>query len=99
MPRLLALTALVYLILVPGALAQGLCGSRDALVKGLAEKDDEQPALRGIDAAGRLVEVLVSPSGSWTILVTTAGRRICMSGTGEGLEPAPREFVQPGSPS
>ncbi len=86
-----ALLALLGLLCVTGAVqAQGpRCAPRDALLEALAERYGEVPIGRGITNAGGLIEVLASPSGSWSILVTTPGGATCLVSSGEGWRRLP----------
>ncbi|WP_422366422.1 hypothetical protein [Pelagibius sp.] len=66
-------------------LAQGpQCAPREALLKALAKKYKEAPVNMGVTSTGSLIEILASPSGSWTILVTVPGRPTCMVSSGQG---------------
>lgn len=76
------------------AAAQGpSCGPRDALLAALAEGYGERPVGRGVSAAGGLVEILASPKGTWTVVVTVpGGGPTCIVSSGEGwrnLSPKP----------
>ncbi|PJI39054.1 hypothetical protein [Ferrovibrio sp.] len=54
-----------------------LCGLRDDMGKMLDQRFGEQPQAGGI-VGDRIVELLVSQSGSWTILITGADGRSCV---------------------
>lgn len=68
----------------PGA-AQGqrLCGERAELVKDLEQKYSERPQSIGLAADGGLLEVLVSPAGGWTILISYPKRPTCVVAVGQ----------------
>ena len=77
-------SAIVSLDLGP-AQAQGpICGSRQALLDRLADRYEEAPSHLGVTQRGGLVEILTSPTGSWTIIVTAPGGPTCMVSAGEG---------------
>ncbi len=64
----------------PAAQAQQqamLCGLRDDMGKMLDQRFGEQPQAGGI-VGDRIVELLVSQTGSWTILITSADGRACV---------------------
>lgn len=70
----------------PAAAAQQVCGDRADIVDKLEQQYSERPQAMGLSTDGQLLEVLVSPSGSWTILVTYPNRLTCLVSTGENWE-------------
>lgn len=54
-----------------------LCGLRDDMGRMLDQRFGEQPQAGGI-VGDRIVELLVSQTGSWTILITSADGRACV---------------------
>lgn len=72
--------------------AQPVCGSRDGFVAGLERQFGEHRSIEAVTSAGALMEVFVSGSGSWTILVTLPGGPSCLVASGEGWQPV----VSPG---
>lgn len=64
------------------AQAQMICGLRDDMGKMLDQRFSEQPKAAGL-AGDRIVELLVSENGSWTILITSADGRSCVVTGGE----------------
>ncbi len=70
----------------PQAAAQTLCGERAEILDRLEQQFAETPQAIGLSEDGGLVEVMVSPSGGWTILVTYPKRPSCVVATGEGWE-------------
>lgn len=77
------------LLITSPALAQSVCGDRAKVVSGLAEKYQEVPAAFGIIEEKNLLEVLVSGTGSWTILVTRPDGRTCIAAAGQSWEQVP----------
>jgi len=76
----------------PGdAHAQILCGKRADVLTGFAKNYHEVRTAIGITDQGGLVEVLVSPTGTWTMVVTKPGGQTCIIGTGQDwfMRPAP----------
>ncbi len=82
----LIVAAFLWTVAAPQAHAQALCGDRAELVERLEQEFSETPQALGLSADGALVEVMVSPSGGWTILVTYPKRSSCVVATGEGWE-------------
>jgi hypothetical protein len=66
--------------------AARLCGDRDQILKRLEQRHDETPQALGLSADGGVLEVLVSPSGGWTILVTYPKRPTCVVAVGEAWQ-------------
>ena len=72
---------------MPGpAAAQVLCGDRTEVGKKLKESYSETPANIGLAGNGAVVEVFVSPDGSFTIIMTHPGGLSCLMAAGEGWE-------------
>ncbi|NIA72372.1 hypothetical protein HBA54_27670 [Pelagibius litoralis] len=73
----------------PGvSVAQGPpCGPRDVFLDSLERTDKEVPVSMGVTSTGALIEVLASPAGSWSILVTVPGGPTCMVSSGTGWRP------------
>ena len=78
------------------AFAQQVCGLHTDIVKNLAKVHSEVPQAIGISSEGALLEILVSSTGTWTILVTDPSRRTCLVATGQDWESLP---VIPKGPS
>ena len=70
----------------PSAEAARLCGDRDEILKRLEQRHDETPQALGLSSDGGVLEVLVSPSGGWTILVTYPRRPTCVVAVGEAWQ-------------
>jgi len=64
------------------ATAQVVCGKRAEILAGFAMAYHEVQSAIGITEGGGLIEVLVSPSGTWTMVVTKPGGLTCVIGTG-----------------
>jgi hypothetical protein len=62
------------------------CGERDVLLEQFATQHDEKPQALGLGADGGVIEVLVSPAGGWTMLVTYPERPTCVVAMGEAWE-------------
>jgi hypothetical protein len=70
----------------PSAEAARLCGERDEILKRLEQRHDETPQALGLSSDGGVLELLVSPSGGWTILVTYPKRPTCVVAVGEAWQ-------------
>ncbi|GAB4360295.1 MAG: hypothetical protein Kow00114_13860 [Kiloniellaceae bacterium] len=70
------------------------CGAREAVLDRLSAKYDEHPVSIGVTATGSLLEVLASPEGTWTIIVTVPGGPTCLVSSGEGWHNAPVQIAQ-----
>lgn len=69
---------------LPSAKAQGVrCAERAMVVASLTRNYQETQTALGITLQGNLVEVFVSPSGSWTILHTSPSGVACIMAAGE----------------
>jgi hypothetical protein len=70
----------------PAAAAPKLCGDRDQILHGLARAREETPQAIGLSGDGAVIEVLVSPDGGWTMLITYPSRPTCIVATGEAWQ-------------
>ena len=74
---------------------QSVCGTREVLLKQLAAGYQEAPIGMGLADGGAVLELLVGPSGSWSLISTRPGGPTCLIGTGEGWQGARCEPVKP----
>ena len=56
------------------------------ILKRLEQRHEETPQALGLSADGGVLEVLVSPEGGWTILVTYPKRPTCIVAVGEAWQ-------------
>jgi hypothetical protein len=81
---------------VSTAKAQPVCNDRSAIMKYLRNKYAEAPVAMGLAANGSVLEVLASPSGSWTIMVTSPKGHTCVVASGKAWETlAPKAALGP----
>ena len=73
-------------LMSPPAEAATVCGERGAILKRLEQRHEETPQALGLSADGGVLEVLVSPEGGWTILVTYPKRPTCVVAVGEAWQ-------------
>ncbi|MCZ6860724.1 MAG: hypothetical protein O7I42_10680 [Alphaproteobacteria bacterium] len=78
------------------ASAQAVCGDHSEILAKLEEVHSEKPRAIAVSADGKLLEVVVSATGSWSILLTHPNRRTCVVATGDSWESLP---VIPTGPS
>ena len=62
------------------------CGPRAAFVKHLTETWGETPRGRGLSITGKVLEIFISPQGTWTVAVTRPDGYMCPVDTGEYWE-------------
>lgn len=68
------------------AQAQFVCGGHGDLVAGLAQAFQQRQIGYGVVGQAAIVEIYVSASGTWTMLVTDVQGQSCIIATGEGWE-------------
>ncbi|MFN3547412.1 MAG: hypothetical protein ACK4U0_07960 [Mesorhizobium sp.] len=68
-----------------------LCGDRNQMVRDLDREFHEQPLATGLVDKDAVMEIFVSPGGTWTILATGTDGLSCVMAVGEGFDTtAPR---------
>ena len=77
----LLLSGWLWTLAATPAAAQAICGDHGEIRERLEKNHAETPQAIGLSQDGGLVEVLVSPSGGWTILITYPGRPTCVVAT------------------
>ena len=82
----LVVAALLWGSTVAPTRAEPFCGERAEVLSHLEEKFSERPEAIGLSQDGGLLEIVVSPSGGWTILITYPKRPTCVIATGDGWE-------------
>ena len=70
----------------PSAEAARICGERDQILERLEQKHHETPQALGLSSDGGVLELLVSPKGGWTLLVTYPKRPTCVLAVGEAWQ-------------
>ena len=83
--RLAVAGALMALPAIP-ARAQVICGGHDYLAARLAEAFEEKRLGYGVAGEAAILEVFVSASGTWTILMTDVKGQSCILAAGDGWE-------------
>ncbi|RVD60965.1 hypothetical protein EN828_02775 [Mesorhizobium sp. M2D.F.Ca.ET.185.01.1.1] len=91
--KLAAVGALMALPAIP-AQAQVICGGHDVLVARLAAGFEENRLGYGVAGQVAIFEVFVSPSGTWTIVMTDVKGQSCILAAGDGWEDTLATAVQ-----
>ncbi len=95
----LAVTAAAFLfVAISGsrpASAQAVCGGHSEMLAKLEKFHSEKPRAIAVSSDGKLLEVVVSAAGSWSILLTRPNRRTCVVATGDGWESLPEIAKDP----
>jgi len=92
---LVALTAALTFGGIQAASAQALCGDRTNFLKHLGKSYKESPTAMGLTSNGKVIEVLTSDKGSWTIIVTNPEGKSCVVAAGEAWESIERLAMKP----
>jgi hypothetical protein len=74
------------LVSAPAQAAPKLCGDRHQILERLEQAHEETPQALGLSGDGGVIEVLVSPEGGWTMLITYPRRPTCVVATGEAWQ-------------
>lgn len=82
----IAAVALVAMVGANTAQAQFVCSDHDDLVARLAEAFQEKRIGYGLAGDAAIIEVFVSASGTWTMLMTDVRGRSCIVAAGDGWE-------------
>lgn len=59
------------------------CGARDQIIKDLANAFQERRIAVGLIANGEILEIFVSPGGTWTAVVSRPSGLACIVAAGE----------------
>jgi len=70
-----------------------LCGERAKVVAGLEKGYEETPTSMGLASNGAVVEVLASPKGTFTIILTQPNGLSCLMAAGDNWEDLPHKIV------
>jgi hypothetical protein len=75
----------------PSAGSRMACAERTAILRKLANNFNEAQIAIGLGDGGRVIEVFVSPSGSFTVLLSFPTGHSCVAATGEGWQFTPKK--------
>lgn len=82
-------------LVASSASAQTLCGERQNFISHLGKNHKEATTAMGLTSSGKVIEVLTSEKGSWTIIVTNPDGRSCLVAAGEEWEAVKRIAMDP----
>lgn len=74
----------------PAAAQAPICGPRGVVLQQLEQQFGEVPAGRGLTSEGAVLELLVSPAGTWTLLMSLPNGLSCLAAAGELWESVAR---------
>ncbi len=70
-----------------------MCGERGAVVTSLEKTYSETPVSMGLASNGAIIEILASPSGTFTIILTRPNGLSCVMAAGENWEDLPKRLA------
>jgi len=85
----------IFVLTASSADAHALCGERNKVVANLEKTYSETPVSMGLESNGGVIEILASPSGSFTIILTWPNGVSCVMAAGENWEGLPKIQVGP----
>ena len=91
----IAAAAGLLLVSQSPAQAQMLCGERNNFLKHLGQNYKEAPTAMGLTSTGKVIEVLTSEKGTWTIIITDPDGKSCLVAAGEAWEAIERLALKP----
>ena len=87
---LVAVIAAISLASVTGiAEAAPQCGNHDKIIEVLGNKFKETRRVMGVVNAKAVMEIFMSPQGTWTILITDTSGLSCTTASGEEWQDVP----------
>jgi hypothetical protein len=91
---LMAASMALVSMTVQSAAAPVVCGERQAFTEALKGKFKEERQALGLVATSSVVELYVSPGGSWTVLMTGVDGKSCVLATGHSWESSTPKAAQ-----
>ena len=82
--------------IAPANSAGHMCKARTDFIKQLSKVFNEAPVFIALSSDGRVLEVLTSLSGTWTIIMTNTYGQACLVAAGEAWETVVRD-IGPGT--
>jgi hypothetical protein len=87
---LVAALAAISLVSIAGkAEAAPQCGNHDKIIEVLGNKFKETRRVMGVVNAKAVMEIFMSPQGTWTILITDTSGLSCITASGEEWQDVP----------
>ena len=85
-----AVLAAVSLFSIGGVASAAMpCGNHDVVAKSLTTKFQEARRVMGVVNAKAVMEIFMSPQGTWTVLVTDTNGTACIIATGQDWQEVP----------
>ena len=75
------------------ASAATVCGNHDVITKALTSKYEEARRVMGVVNSKAVMEIFLSPKGTWTMVVTNTSGMACVAATGEEWQDVPLKVV------
>ena len=69
------------------------CGAHDAIANSLTTKFKEARRIMGVVNAKAVMEIFMSPQGTWTVVVTDTKGVACIIATGQDWQEVPIEMA------
>lgn len=91
---LLATAALTFVAETASAQLKN-CAPRDKVLSLLSKGYAEEPTSLGVTSKGGLLEILTSPSGTWSIVITLPNGPTCLVDHGDGWHEVEPESKEP----
>ncbi len=87
---LVAVFAAISLVSVAGiAEAAPQCGNHDKIVEVLGDKFKETRRVMGVVNSTAVMEIFMSPQGTWTMVITDTSGTSCITASGEEWQDVP----------
>ena len=83
------LTAVSLFTFTGEASAAMSCGKHDVVAKALTTNYHETRHILGVVNAQMVMEIFISPKGTWTVLVTDTSGNTCITASGEEWQELP----------
>jgi hypothetical protein len=69
------------------------CGANDAIANSLTNKYKEARRIMGVVNAKAVMEIFMSPQGTWTVVVTDTNGTACIIAAGQDWQEVPIEMA------
>lgn len=88
LPVVLGIVTIAIALPIGCAFAQsgGPCAPHEQVAKLLAQNHHELRQAIGLTGNGQLLEIFVSPAGTWTAVISTPAGQSCITAAGEGWQ-------------
>jgi hypothetical protein len=84
-----AFTAISLVSIAARAEAAPQCGNHDKIVDALGEKFKETRRVMGVVNSKTVMEIFMSPQGTWSIVITDTSGNSCITAFGEDWQDVP----------